>query len=111
MVCQADILSADVCEVCERSALWSADALLSGRSVPRSRALVAKHREQRVEIGVGAQHEHAVEPDVFIRLIAIEGKVAIIHDLDEAAIAGSAYQCLVAALQLSLQSGDERRGS
>ena len=111
MVCQADILSADVCEVCERWPCGQQMLCCPGRSVRRSRALVAKHREQRVEIGVGAQHEHAVEPDAFIRLIAIEGKVAIIHDLDEAAIAGSAYQCLVAALQLSLQSGDERRGS
>ena len=70
--------------------------------------LVAKHRDQRVEIGVGTQHEHTVEPGVFIGLVAIDGKVAVTHGLEEPAIAGIAHQSLIAPLQLSLQSGKDR---
>ena len=61
MVCQADILSADRLvkfvkdRPCGQQMLCCPEGLFDSPEL-----LVAKHREQRVEIGVGAQHEHAV---------------------------------------------------
>jgi hypothetical protein len=37
----------------------------------------AQHGGQRIEIGVGAQHEHAVEPGVFVSLAAIDREVTV----------------------------------
>ena len=67
--------------------------------------LVAQHRRQRSEIGVGAQHEEVVEAGIVIRLGAIDGEVAFARGLEEAAIAGVANQRLVALAKLPFQRG------
>ena len=69
--------------------------------------LVAQHRRQRREIGVGAQHEEAVEAGIVISFGAVDGEVAFARDLEEAAITGVANQCLVALAKLPPQCGDD----
>src|ERR1700750_101990 len=75
--------------------------------------LVAEHRDQRVEIGVGTQHKEPVEPGVLVGFCAIDGKVATTHRLEEAPIARITHQRLVTAVQLPLQCGQysSARGS
>jgi hypothetical protein len=64
--------------------------------------LVAQHRGKRIEISIGAQHEHAIEAGVLLGLGAVDGEVALAHGLEEAAIAGVADQRLVALRELAL---------
>jgi hypothetical protein len=74
----------------------------------RPQLLVAEHGFERVEIGVGAQHEDAVEPFVLLDLIGIDPEVILADRLQVAAIAGVADQRLVALGELPLQCGYDR---
>ena len=62
----------------------------------RPQLLVAKHGVERFEIGVGVQHEDAVEPLVLINLVGIDREVIVADRLQVTAIAGIADQRLVA---------------
>ena len=80
--------------------LCGAEGLLDGPEL-----LVAQHGGQRIEVGVGAQHEHAVEPGVFVSLAAIDREVTVADGLEEATVPGVADQRLVAAVQLPFERG------
>jgi hypothetical protein len=75
----------------------------------RPQLLVAEHGGERVEIGIRAQHEDAVEAHVLGNLGAIDGEVALADGLEEAAIARVADQRLVAPLELALEGGYQGR--
>src|SRR4029077_9154573 len=83
--------------------LLGSEGLLDARKL-----LVAKHCLERVEIGVGAQHEDAVEPGVLLGLGAVDGEVAGAFGHEKAAVvrqeltmrAGVADERLVALLEL-----------
>ena len=70
--------------------------------------LVAEHGFERVEIGVGAQHENAVEPFLVLDLVRVDREVLIADRLQVAAIAGVADERLVAPLERPLQRGEDR---
>ena len=59
--------------------------------------LVAEHGGERVEIGIGAQHEDAVEFFVLLDLIRIDPEVILADRLQAASIADVADQRLVLA--------------
>ena len=83
--------------------LGGAEGLLHGPQL-----LVAQHGVERVEIGVGAQHEDAVELRLLLDLVGIDGEVVVADRLEEAAKAGVADQRLVALGELALQRGQDR---
>jgi hypothetical protein len=62
--------------------------------------LVAQHRLQRIETGVGVQYKDPVEAGLRFGLGMVDGKMAGARGLQKTAIAGIADQRLVAALQL-----------
>ncbi len=70
---------------------------------------VDEHRLERREIGVGAQHEHAVELLVLLDSFAVDGEAVALRVLEETAVSLVADEALVALLQLPLQGGDDRR--
>src|SRR5262245_23939416 len=61
--------------------LCRAERLLDGPEL-----FVAKHGEQRVEIGVGTEHEDAIELGILLSLRAIDRKVVIAYRLEEASV-------------------------
>ena len=69
--------------------------------------LVAQHGGERIEVGVGAQHEDAVELGVLLGLGGVDGEVAVAFGLEEAAEAGVADQRLVALGELTFEVGQE----
>ena len=69
--------------------------------------LVAEHGLERIEIGVGAQHEDAVELLLFLDLVGIDREVLIADRLQVAPKAGVADQRLVALGELPLQRGHD----
>src|SRR6266481_3575991 len=71
--------------------LGGSEGLLHGPQL-----LVAEHGFERVEIGVGAQHENAVEPFLVLNLVRVDREVLIADRLQVAAIAGVADERLVA---------------
>ena len=70
--------------------------------------LIAKHRFERREFGVGPEHEDAVEFGVLFRLGPIDGEMVAVWRRQEAAVALVADQALVALLQPPLQRGQDR---
>src|SRR5262249_35252816 len=66
--------------------------------------LVTKHRLQRLEIGVGAQHEDAIELRIVLNFGLIDGKVVFADrlEIEIATVTGIANQCLVALGELAL---------
>jgi hypothetical protein len=66
------------------------------------------HGFERVEIGVGAQHEDAIELLLLLDLVGIDGEVLIAHRFQVTPKAGVADQRLVAFRQLALQRGEDR---
>ena len=68
----------------------------------------AEHGFERVEIGVGAQHEDAVEFFVLLDLIGIDPEVILADRLQVASITGVADQRFVALCELPLQCGYDR---
>jgi len=83
--------------------LGGAEGLLHGPQL-----LVAQHGFERIEVGVGAQHEDAVEPLVLLNLVGIDREVIVADRLEIAAIAGVADQRLVAPCELAFQRGHDR---
>src|SRR5690348_12358288 len=65
--------------------------------------LLADHSFAGVEIGIGAQHEDAVELRLTVDLCRVDGKVPIANRLQIASEACVADQCLVASGELTLQ--------
>src|SRR6478735_2724170 len=63
---------------------------------------------ERVEIGVGAQHEDAVEPFLLLDLIGVDREVILADRLQVASITGVADQRFVALCELPLQCGYDR---
>ena len=83
------------------------------RPLHHPRLLIAKHRFERREIGVGPEHEDAVEFGVLFRLGPIDGEMVAVWRRQEAAVALAAValvadQALVALLQPPLQRGQDR---
>src|SRR5450830_1203896 len=70
--------------------------------------LVAKHDFERREFSVGAQHEDAIEPGVFLGLGAIDDEALLAGGRQEAAITAIADECLVTLLQLPFEGGENR---
>ena len=70
--------------------------------------LVAEHGFERREIGVGPEHEDAVELGVLFRLGPIDGEMVVAGRRQETAVAFVADEGLVALLQLPLQRGQDR---
>src|SRR5207245_3835834 len=70
--------------------------------------LVAEHGFERVEIGVGTQHEDAVELLLLLDLIAIDREVIFADCLQVTPITGVAHQRLVALGEPPLKSGEDR---
>src|SRR5271165_2837490 len=69
---------------------------------------VAEHRFQRRDVGIGAQHEDAIELGVLFRLGPINGETVVAGRGEEPTIALVADQALVALLQLPLQRRQNR---
>ena len=90
-----------------RSAGWRAGAWPYGRRLHGPELLVAQHGGERIEVGVGAQHEDAVELGVLLRLGLVDGEVAVAFGLEEAAEAGVADQRLVTPGQLTFEVGQD----
>jgi len=79
----------------ERSAAWRTALRRSERPFHPPQILVAKHRFKRREIGVGAQHEDAVELDVLFRPGPIDGGTVVAARGEETTIAlGAATRLL-----------------
>jgi hypothetical protein len=74
----------------------------------RPQLLVAEHGFERVELGVGTQHEDAIEPLLFLDLVGIDREVLIADRLQVTPKAGVADQRLVAFGELPLQRGEDR---
>jgi hypothetical protein len=74
----------------------------------RPQLLVAEHGLERVEIGVCAQQEDAVELPLLLDLIGIDREVLVADGLEIAPKAGVADQRLVALGKLALQRGHDR---
>jgi hypothetical protein len=64
--------------------------------------LVTKHLIQRLELGVGAQHEDAIELRIVLNFGSIDGKVVFPDRLEIATVTGIANQRLVALGELAL---------
>ena len=64
--------------------------------------LVAKHGCEWVEVGVGAQHENAVEPLLLFNVCSIDREVLLADRLHIAAVADIADERLAAPLELPL---------
>src|SRR6516162_961644 len=62
----------------------------------------------RVEIGIGAQHEDAVEPFILLDLIGVDREVILADRLQVASITAVADQRFVALGELPLQCGYDR---
>jgi hypothetical protein len=62
----------------------------------RPQLFVTEHGAERIEIGVGAQHEDAVEFFLLLDLVGIDGEVLVADRLEVAPKAGVADQRLVA---------------
>jgi hypothetical protein len=56
----------------------------------RPKLLVAQHGLKRVEIGVSAQHEDAIEPRVVLDLGLIDGEVVLADRLEVMVVTGIA---------------------
>src|SRR5918911_3203512 len=69
--------------------------------------LGAQHGLERVQVGVGAQHENAIE--LRLRLGMVDGEVARADGGEKAAEPGVADQRLVAALELPLEALEKGR--
>ena len=67
----------------------------------RPQLLVAEHGLERIEIGVGAQHEDAVELSLLLDLVGIDCEVLVADRLEVAPKAGVADQRLVALGELA----------
>src|SRR5262245_59712107 len=74
----------------------------------RPQLLVAEHSLQRIEIGVGPQHEDAVELVLRLDLFGVDREVLLAERLEIAPKARVADQCLVALGELALQCGHDR---
>jgi hypothetical protein len=70
--------------------------------------LVAEHRLERIEIGVGTQHEDAIEFLLFLDLVEIDREVLIADRLQITPKIAVADQRLVAFGKLVLQRGEDR---
>src|SRR6195256_2505190 len=70
--------------------------------------LVAEHGFEWVEIGVGTQHEDAVELLLLLDLVGVDREVLVADRLQVAPKAGVADQRLVALGELALQRGHDR---
>ena len=86
-----------------RGGAWRTEGLLH-----RPKLLVAEHGLERVEIGIGAQHEDAVELLLLLDLVGIDREVLAADRLEVTPKAGVADQRLVALGELALQRGDDR---
>jgi hypothetical protein len=71
----------------------------------RPKLLVAQHGLKRVEIGVSAQHEDAIEPRVVLDLGLIDGEVVLADRLEVMVVTGIADWRLVALGELTLPRG------
>ena len=69
--------------------------------------LIAKHRFERREIGVGPEYEDAVELGVLFGLGLIDGEMVVAWRRQEAAIALVTDEALVALLQPPLERGQD----
>ena len=69
--------------------------------------LVAKQCLHWIEIGVGAQHEDAVEPGILLHPGFVDGKAVFAHSFQVTAIARVADQRLGPALQCASQTLDD----
>jgi hypothetical protein len=78
------------------------------RSVESTCFAVAEHGLERIEIGVGAQHEDAVELLLLLDLVGIDRKVLVADRLEVAPKAGIANGRLVALGELAFRRGDDR---
>ena len=87
---------------CREQVLGGAESLLH-----RPQLLVAEHGRERVEVGIGAQYEDAVELVVLRDLVGINREVLVADRLQVTAVAGVADQRLVALGELALQRGDD----
>ena len=58
--------------------------------------LVAEHGFERIEVGIGAQHEDAVELLLLLDLSGVDREVLLADGLEIAAIAGVADESFVA---------------
>src|SRR3974377_234976 len=74
----------------------------------RPKLLVAEHGLEWIEIGIGAQHEDAVELLLLLDLVGVDRKVLLANRLEIAPEAGIADQCLVALGALALQCSHDR---
>jgi hypothetical protein len=83
--------------------LGGSEGLLHGPQL-----LVAQHGFERVEIGVGAQHEDAIELLLFLNLVGVDCEVLVADRLQIAAVAGIADQRLVALRKLTRERGEDR---
>jgi hypothetical protein len=88
---------------CRQQVLGGAEGLLL-----RPQLLVAEHGRKRIEVGIGPQHEDAVELGVLSDLVGIDREVIIADRPEVTAIAGIADQRLVALGELALQRGEDR---
>src|SRR6202040_1116598 len=70
--------------------------------------LVAQHGLERVQVGIGAQHEDAVEPLLFLDPFGVNCEMIFADRLEVAAVAGVADKSLVALRELTLQGGEDR---
>jgi hypothetical protein len=75
--------------------------LLSGRSAPPSTAACSRACLERIEIGVGAQHEDAVELALLLDLVGINRKILLADGLEIPPSTGVADQRLVALGELA----------
>jgi hypothetical protein len=67
----------------------------------RPQLLVAEHGLERIEIGVGAQHEDAVELALLLDLVGINRKILLADGLEIPPNTGVADQRLVALGELA----------
>ncbi len=71
-------------------------------------SLVGEHGLERVEIGIGAQYEDAVELLLLLDLVGVDGEALAADRFEVAAKAGIADERLVALGELALQRGHDR---
>jgi hypothetical protein len=78
----------------------------SERLLDGPQLLVAQHGLERVQVGIGAQHEDAVEPLLFLDPFGVNCEMIFADRLEVAAVAGVADKSLVALRELTLQGGE-----
>jgi hypothetical protein len=72
-----------------RTGSWTCET-----GVPLSKDFVAEHRLERRQIGVGAQHEDAIELGVLFRLAPIDGEMIVARRRQKTTIAFIAARLL-----------------